>query len=195
MSNYENLLIVLQFFGGLLSLWFAYYHAWKPTGAAWVRQRLFCVRQELFRLALEGKISFHSKEYKQLFSQLNSLIRYSSGESGWTLWFLEKVKLHGTRPVIHNKELRHIQLSAVKVVAIYYGLFSISGAFYMLYKLFAVLLSPKKISRGKDYHRPEAKWRTVSDEAFVLAAANADARKRSSNLTHDAESERAYAHA
>jgi hypothetical protein len=59
----------------LLLLFF--YGPWQQTATDVARQLVFERRDQWFDLARAGKIDFHSSEYKQIRSALNSLIRFA----------------------------------------------------------------------------------------------------------------------
>ena len=58
-------------------LWLAWHCLWRKSCQERFRQNLFDLRDELFDLALDGKVSFTDHAYVQLPSNINGMIRFS----------------------------------------------------------------------------------------------------------------------
>lgn len=53
-----------------------FYGPWQTLCVDWARQRMFEARDRVFDLAMQGHISFHSKEYKCIRSTIERMIRF-----------------------------------------------------------------------------------------------------------------------
>jgi hypothetical protein len=70
---YEQIMSLL----GLIALWAFWYYLWKPQRVDTFRQKLFCLRSDLFDLAAEGIVPFDHPAYTQLRLLINGLIRFA----------------------------------------------------------------------------------------------------------------------
>jgi hypothetical protein len=70
---YEQIMSLL----GLIALWAFWYYLWKPQRVDIFRQKLFCLRGDLFDLAAKGTVPFDHPAYAQLRLLINGLIRFA----------------------------------------------------------------------------------------------------------------------
>jgi hypothetical protein len=78
---YEQIMSLL----GLIALWAFWYYLWKPQRVDIFRQKLFCLRSDLFDLAAKGTVPFDHPAYMQLRLLINGLIRFAHRASFPTL--------------------------------------------------------------------------------------------------------------
>lgn len=62
---------------GVTLLWGLFYLSVRPLLLDDLRQKLFAIRDDLFDFAVDGAIDFNDRSYRELRSDINSLIRFA----------------------------------------------------------------------------------------------------------------------
>ena len=84
----KQALTVISSLLSLLGICYLFFWRYRAFEVAWFRQDLFDLRDELFDLALSGKISFDHRAYGVLRSTINGYIRYGDRLTLWHALFL-----------------------------------------------------------------------------------------------------------